>query len=1020
MTTPDPTPLQKQIFDIELGGGVNERDRPETAPPNKTLSRVENLFQDQGGSYVKRYGTPLLGGVSTDDTGTALTSPTKLLRLKGGLGMIGNSGKYYQYMEANSRFTKKDEVPDWNIVLADQVVSSGPQGVPKIHGVASSTKYHAVLYEASPGVTVDVGWRVALYDRNAQAVVLSIDVGTALNLAITVGKVVFVTDRYIHVYGSSATTTKVVVYDTTLNPITTVAAALSHGTGTIVDYDVTTDRSFVLTNNAGTTTLRGTDNAGAAVTSSNTTTSPALALSASGTNLWYITATQKGSRSTTNLTSVTNAEAVHGFTSPLYFVANGSTLTIVGQSALTFGASTLNTVSAAGGIKIYGWAIASAPFLDSASGNTYIHLTKVSGLTVVGHAVARIQQAGALVTGINIIDTNGFNSLKTAASLEPHLGVANSDVLKYFPVGVEYCPAVPIQTVARGYAYCVFSMKPFFHANVVTQVFGGQNYISGGCHCVLGSNKVQESGYVDMPVLNTVQSATAGPTGSFKHIAVYRFVDESGAVTWSRTSVLASTTTTAKGIDVTISPPCVTNRDVIIVGANPQPFLQSVELYRTKTGATTYYLCGSSQIGTPVTGLLTQKISLSAAGLFTVTDVLTDANLALQPTLFRQPGTANAAVDRYPPPCGNILCQHKDRLFTTDPYGVRVYYSSFFVDGETAWYNPVFSFFVHGGSGPITGMVSMDGRLFVFKRDGVFVIDGDGPAEGGVAGNEFSPPQRLATEYGCIDQRSLVVTTDGIVYRSARGIEILTRSLQVKWLGERVQNTVNANAKVTGAVLDSYGRVHIGLAVSDTGTATQAATLGCELVFDAPADCWTVSYHTDNGGTANRCFQDMCQADLYGIGETVCYADPTGAVCYTDATSGLDRGSRYVGWTLETVWIKTGQQARARFSKALLLAKKKAGANHKITISVAYNYVDSYTQVGTFEPGVINAAAIEELQQNIAKPEAVSIRLLIQEGIPTDTGTYPVGTGRGCDILGVSVEIAAKHGAPTLASGQKV
>jgi hypothetical protein len=572
--------------------------------------------------------------------------------------------------------------------------------------------------------------------------------------------------------------------------------------------------------------------------------------------------------------------------------------------------------------------------------------------------------------------------------------------------------------VSRGYAYCVFSLKPFFHSGITTQVFGGQNYISGGAHCVLGSNIIQESGFADMPVMSTVASATAGPTGSFKYIAVYRYVDESGALTWSRTSIVSSTTTAATGVDVTVCPPTLTMRDTALVG-NPQPQLQSVEVYRTRSGATVYYLCGSSQIGTPATGLLTQAISLAASGFYTFTDVLTDANLALQPTLFRQPGTANAAVDRYPPPCGNILCQHKDRLFTTDPYGIRVYYSSFFVDGETAWYNPVFSFMVHGGSGPITGLVSMDGRLFVFKRDSVFVIDGDGPAEGGVVGNEYSPPQRLATEYGCIDQRSLVVTTDGIVYRSARGIEILTRSLQVKWLGERVQNSVSNNAKCTGSVLDTDGRVHICLAVSDTGTATQAATLGVELVYDFNADCWTASYHTDKNGVVNRCVQDVCQADLLGIGETVVYADPQGAVVYTDPTSGLDRSSSYVGWTVETVWLKTGQQARAKFSKALLLAKKQAGANHKITISVAYNYVDSYAEVGTYEPTVINPTLIEELQKNLTKHEAIAVRLLIQESAPTNTVTFPVGTGRGCDLLGISVEIAPKMGAPMLAAAQK-
>ncbi len=1021
MPAPDNSdPVQKQLLQLTLDKGVNERDRPETADPASTLSRVENLLQDQGGSWVKRYGTPKLGGVSTDDNGVGF-NPVKLLRLKGGLGMI-SGGKFYQYVENISRFTSKDELPDFNVIGADQVVSSGPSCSPKIHSVASSTKFHAMAYEAGVGVTFDNGYRIVLYDRNSGAVVKSIDPGTDIfGAAVTTLKLAFVGDRYLHVW-ALAGTVKSAVYDTAAVPIALVTTAIVQAASpsTLVDIDVTSDRSFALTDLGGTTTLRGNLNTGVAMTGSATTTSPAIAISVFGTSVWYTTTTNAGARLTTNLATVAVADAAGGPGNTANIVATSASLASGIYGAITstpgFGGSTISRI-VIGGFTIDGWALASKPF--TLDGDVYVHLVKSAGLTVASHVIAKVTYGS-----LNQVTGQLYNSLRLAAGLEPMLGVANSDVLKYFLVGTaEYCPAVAIQSVARGYAYCVFSAKSRFHSNVVTQVFGGQNYISGGAHCVLGANRIQESGFADMPIINGVQSGTAGPTGSFKHIAVYRFVDESGAVTWSRTSVLDSTTTVNKGVDVVVSPPAITMRDVKWTG-NPLPQLQSVEVYRTKSGGTVYYLCGSSQTGTPASGLLTQLISLDGNKFYSFTDVMTDANLITQPTLFRQPGTANAAVDRYPPPASNLLCQHKDRLFTTDPYGVRVYYSSFFVDGETAWYNPAFSFFVHGGSGPITGLVSMDGRLFVFKRDGIFVVDGDGPAEGGVSGNEYSPPMRLATEYGCVDHRSIVVTTQGVVYRSARGIEILTRSLQVKWLGERVQTTVDANTKVTGSVLDTFGRVHICLAASDSGTSSQQGTItGVELVYDFSTDAWSISKHTGAGGTANHCVQDICMADLYDIGETVCYADsslsPNGCVCYTNPASGLDRGASYIGWTVETVWIRMGQQMRQRFTKAFLLAKKLSGANHKIVVSVAYNFVDSYTQVATFQPNVINAAAIEELSVNLATEQALAIRLLIQESAPTDTGTYPVGTGRGCDLLGLMVEAAAIQGAPRLAAGQK-
>lgn len=1013
-------PLQKQILDLQLGKGQNERDRPETADPTSTFSRMENLVQDQTGAMVKRYGTPILGSVN-DDNGVSIGTPVKLLRLRGGLGMVNSAGKFYQYMENNQRFTNKDEMPDFVVAGADQICSSGPNVSPKLHAVASSTKYHAVIHEAGLGVASDNGYRLVFYERASVSVVANIDIGTVFGFAGTAYKMLFAGDRYLHIFSGRA----YVCYDTAVNPIAPVAAVanvFAAGT-TVTDIDVNHASTLVFALGGSATPnylLQSFSAAGVAQTNSGTVagTATQLAIDPGDAKIWYYTTTQRASRSTSSLVTVVDALAGTGCAATDYPIVTSQGTFIITQTAPAFGATTISAIQCAGaiGATVAGWKLASKPFADAATGNVYVHAFKDAGLSVAAHAVLKLS-----FRSFNLIPGgNSYSGFRLAADLEPMLGVLNSDLLKYFPTGTstEFCPMLPIQTVARGFAYCAFSMKPFDYSRTFVQTFGGQNYISGAVPCVYGGNKIQESGFVDMPTLNCAVSASAGPTGSFKTLAVYRYVDETGAVTWSRCSLVASTTTAAKGIDMVVNPCTATLRDVKWVG-NPLPNLQSVEVYRTQSGGTQFYLCASSQIGTPATGLSTQVLTLNASGFFAATDTMTDAVLAVQPLLFRQPGTANSAVDRYPPPPGNILCQHKDRLFTTDPYGIRVYYSSFFVDGETAWYNPVFSFFVHGGSGPITAMVSMDGRLFVFKRDGIFVVDGDGPPEGGVSGNEYSPPQRLATEYGCLDARSVVVTTDGIMYRSARGIELLTRSLQVKWVGDRLQNTVLANSKITGAVLDTFARVHICMASADTGTVAQTATSGVECIYDFTTDSWTVSHHTDNGGTYDRCVQDVVQADLAGKGEVLCYADPSGAVCYTDATSGLDRGSRYVPWTIETAWIRTGQQARARFSRAMLLAKKLAGANHKITISAAYNFVDGYTQTFTWEPGVINAAAIEELTLQLNTPSTIAVRLLIQEAIPTDTGTYPVGTGRGCDLLGLSLEIAQKTGAPRAADTQK-
>ncbi|MDD5374475.1 hypothetical protein [Acidithiobacillus sp.] len=1016
---PNNTPLFKELVHLNLAGGVNERDRPETADPTTTLTRVENLIQDQTGAYIKRAGTPVLGAT--------ISEPTKLLRLREGLGAIGNSGNFYHYQENLGAWLDKGDMPAFT-ATADFITSSGPNVTPLILEVASCSAFHAIIVQAGTNSSGGGAAKFLLvYDRDAGVVVARYDIFVQFATTVT-PKIAFVGDRYLHLYtiGSGTGLLGVVVDTRVAMPATLTTTALDATGASITDIAVHTDRSIILFTHTATKYVLSMSNAGAALQSQSI--AGALQIANSGTKLWYSTATNIGAKDPAALTSDLVATAAHGGAAAGYLAATSANrLYYVSQSTTTtFGTSTTTTLTvattAANGTSlttqhvIDGWAVASAPFIHAATGNAYLHVTKASGLTVTPHAVLNITEG---FNAINVMTANSYYSTKLACSLEPHIATANSNVLRYFSQdNLHFHPAVPVQTVARGFGYAVFNLKANGHADVATAIFGGANHVSGGCHSTYAGDQLSESGFVDFPLVNTTSSAT-GITGSFKYIAVYRFMDEAGSVTWSRTSPVSSITVANKQVDVSILPCNVTNRDALLLAA-PTPCNEVVELYRTATGGTQYYLCASSQIGTPAAGLGTQVLALGAARQITVADTLADATLITQPALFRQPGTPNSAVDRYPPPCGNPLVQHKDRLFTVDPYGQRVYYSSFFVDGENAWFNPAFSFFVHGASGPITALASMDGRLFVFKRNGIFVVDGDGPPEGGPSGNEYSPPQRLATEFGCVDHRSLAITTEGLVYKSDRGVELLTRSLQVKWLGEKVQNTVDANPKVTGAAIDSAGRYHLGLAASDTDTATQIVTAGVEVVYDFTAGCWTVSHHTDAGGTYDRCFQDICRADLVGLGEVLCYADPYGYVVYEDYTSGLDRGSAYIPWTIETAWVKTGQQNRARFSKALLLAKKLSGANHSITISAAYNYVDSYTQVGTFEPDTINEAALEELTLNLNRPEGIAVRLLFEEGPPTDTSTYPVGTGRGCDVLGIGLEIAQKTGAPKLASGQKV
>lgn len=1065
----NPTTLEKQLIQMDLSKGVNERDRPETMPVGSGFTQVNNLLQDQTGAWVKRPGDSPLGGVSgTDDQGTLMSAPSRVLRLKDGLALVATLGRFYQLQESSNVFRDKGRLPEFAVVGNDLVSSSGPFATPFLYGCASSTKYHAVVAVGGPS-TVALGVGAAgvasvvltIYDRNSGASVAVYDVSS---FAGNNGqyKLAFLNDQYLLIAGylspiivpGAGLRTAVIDTGTTL-PLTSAAVFASStlqyagvGISAMDDIAVYPGTSFYV---AVRDTIAGVVNGKVfAINASNALTDSATVFSpipfagpfliyVNSTNVWWSGGTSAGAVNVSSLASVTVASALTGAGAAVYGMtvdANGFLFLMV-SSAVTVGTTltrqTFWKATVAGGVtcavvgKIDGWRQFSNLFPDGA-GNVFCHLVKDtnSGQLLGANVVANVSD---MAVASNNFQT--YNSVHPACTLDPFIGYASPfgitglslylTGIRYFAVdyitNTKFCPVVIQNTAARGFAYVVFPIDSYLaHEPVQAAVFCNQNYMSCGTHVAYAGGTLSEADFVDMPLLAGVQGAAGAlAAGIYKFVAVFRYVDETGTVAFSRmTDPVSVTIAASKKIDLTSTACAITMRDP--VGNRPAGASQvSVDVYRTLVGGTQYYLCASSQSNFPS---LTQSMTLQASGFFTVSDNLTDAQLATQQLLYRQPGTPNAPLDRYPPPGSSILCQHRDRLFTTDPSGVRVCYSSFAVDGEAAWFNPNFSFLVHGGSGPITGLVSMDGRLYVFKRDGIWVVDGDGPAEGGVVGNEYSPPQRLATEYGCIAQKSIVVTTNGIVFRSARGIELLNRSLQVQWVGDRVQNTVNTYPKTMGAVLDTFGRVHVLVAAQNPDNTTLETYAGRELVWDIPADAWSIHDHAQFGYTTAGALQGICMANIFGKGETIVYANAFAGANYQDPTKSFDgvvggiSATTYVPFTLETGWIRNGQQTRQRFSEALFLGKKLSDSNHALTISLAYDYNDAYVDVRTWQPSAINPLTIEELEYPPSKPESLAFRVKIVDAAPADTGTYPVGNGRGCDVLGVAIEIATKTGAP--------
>jgi hypothetical protein len=133
------------------------------------------------------------------------------------------------------------------------------------------------------------------------------------------------------------------------------------------------------------------------------------------------------------------------------------------------------------------------------------------------------------------------------------------------------------------------------------------------------------------------------------------------------------------------------------------------------------------------------------------------------PTLYTSSGILPSGT----PPAARFACAWQGRIILANDRWI--YPSKELVDGEEASFPGELFFQAHHD---ITGIIGFDDRLLIFHLDSIYWISGDGPTDTGEGGS-FIVPQRVPTDFGCIDARSIVRIDRGIVYQSSRGLELI-------------------------------------------------------------------------------------------------------------------------------------------------------------------------------------------------------------------------------------------------------
>lgn len=535
----------------------------------------------------------------------------------------------------------------------------------------------------------------------------------------------------------------------------------------------------------------------------------------------------------------------------------------------------------------------------------------------------------------------------------------------------------------------------------VAAEIGGLLITSGGCVSAYDGSTVAELGMAYEPDLNvataTVTSGGSMSVGVYYYLLCYEWRYANGAVVRSIPSYpyqfdgsqaigsqgLLSVTTTSGNQSVSFRYPNLnlTNKQHTADQINAV----SLVVYRTQVGGSTFYRASSIP-------LLATALNNPASGAdASITDSLSDAALSLMPELYTTGGVLPSEI----PPSAAHVAAIQNRIWLSSTDDDTIWISNEIVDGEAPTFSGSITIAPFEG-GRVVGVAQINDSKIILKGTSVYVITGDGPGIDGLNGS-FSNPQRLNTEVGCIDARSIVTSTLGVLFLSQNGLALIGQDLTVNLVGTSIQDTVGTSGVVSAALVPDQGLVRFAMVSASV----------CQTVeFDTfHGGVWGSSVYTSPGGSGTETI----------VGATYCrgswfYLNSAGLLFQETKASWLDANgatTAYVPSRARLAYLSlAGIQGYQRVW--WVSADMTRFDAHDLTIKIYVDDARSTTQTKTWSDAVASLWPRYQAQMHVTHQECEALSVEVSDAAPTGGGT--VTTGQGFSLFGVSAELGIDRG----------
>lgn len=515
-------------------------------------------------------------------------------------------------------------------------------------------------------------------------------------------------------------------------------------------------------------------------------------------------------------------------------------------------------------------------------------------------------------------------------------------------------------------------------------------FISGGILWAYDGYQLVEQGfnvYPDNVIVTTSTSGGSVTDQTYYYVAIYEWADNQGNIHRSAPSLAVQQVTTGGNTSTnTIKVPTlrITYKNLV-----------KIILYRWSTAQQTYY---------QVTSLTSPTLNSTTADNVSITDTFADSSIVGNSILY----TTGGVIENIGAPPTKVMTLYRSRLFVVDGEDQNLlWYSKQVIESTPVEMSDLFTIYVaptvsaQGNTGPITALSSMDDKLVIFKKNAIYYLTGNGPDNAG-ASNDFSEPIFVTSTVGCDNQNSIVFMPNGLMFQSDKGIWLLGRDLSTTYIGAAVE-AFNSSEVLSALSIPDTNQVRFSLSTGET------------LMYDYFFSQWGT--FTGSPAISSTLFEAL-QTSIDSYGRV--FQESPGV--YVD-------GSRPVVMKFVTGWINlAGLQGFQRAYDLYLLGQYLTP--HRLTISLAFDYNSSPTQVTMIDPinftetygeaalygsspyfgGLSN---VEQWQIFFQQQKCQAFQITMQESYDASFG---VAAGAGLTLSGLDLTVGVKSGYPRLAA----